>query len=435
MRKALEAAMEELKRKLEEFKKILQGKGIDVTILDDALAQAGLPLNPMSVFDRLYMDALRRFKRLEEKFYVDIQQAQKNNWERLCGIHRGRRLNRNQLAQLSSQGLIDIRNFPVAAEEPERSSELSSRSPSPSRSGSPKVPFARSRVDGQSHMPSLSLNAVAQISESGMRYAVISEQDSYARHHPLQLGQELSQSCSVSPQGNRTLSQTLPAHRSSRSPSPSAPSRSHLARSQTAPLTQGPSPSVFEFPGPPPAPRSPTVLPAKHNPSRYNDGRENSSDDGRGMRGSPQLIIEPLLLPLQPQRRPAFDNDTPLGKLAASREINIPKLSSPLADPLKLGYVQMLMPDPTFSPLAVKAASKMLPQIVTPTSHAGMLEKLHGSAGNLGLSRSQSLPVAGMKDKPAVSHHRVAKAPRQKVHHQGMKDDMMITGVAQTTPT
>jgi len=460
MRKALEAAMEELRLKFEELKKLLQDRGIDVTLLDEALAAAGLSLNPMSVFDRLYMDALRRFKRLEEKFYVDIQQTQKENWERLLGIHRGRALNRMQLEELSAQGLIDIRNFPVAAEEPERSTELPpSRSPSPPRSGSPVAQFPRSRSTPNegfaSNMPGLSLNVVAQVTESGRPFAVVSEEGSYARQYQLQYGQEFDRSRSASPEASRTLSQnlsqTLPAQssrRPSRSPSPNAASRSQIARSRTDPLVlsgQGQAPSVFEFPGPSRAPRSPPVMPPRPSPSRYNDGRDINADDGRWLRGSPQLIIEPLLLPLQPQRRPASDLDTPSGKLTATAESimtklsspvsdpHIPKLSSPVADPLKFGYVQMLLPDPAFSPIAVKAASKMLPQIVTPPSHAGKLDKLPGSAGSIGLSRSQSLSGAGMGDKPSLSQHRLGKAPlHHKVHNQGMKQDIMITGIAQT---
>eukprot|EP00930_Biecheleria_cincta_P060553 TRINITY_DN4619_c0_g1_i1.p1 TRINITY_DN4619_c0_g1~~TRINITY_DN4619_c0_g1_i1.p1 ORF type:complete len:1030 (-),score=283.32 TRINITY_DN4619_c0_g1_i1:290-3379(-) len=453
MRKALEAAMEELRLKFEELKKLLQERGIDVSLLDEALAAAGLSLNPMSVFDRLYMDALRRFKRLEEKFYVDIQQAQRENWERLLGIHRGRALNRSQLEELSAQGLIDIRNFPVAAEEPERGRELPpSRSPSPSRAASPTSQFLRSRPTPNEgldrHMPSLSLNVVAQVTESGRPYSVVSEEGSYAKHHQLQYGQELDRSRSPSPEASRqNLSQTLPAQRSGRpSRSPSPANRSQLARSRTDPLMlsgQGQTPSVFEFPGPSRAPRSPPAPPPRPSPSRYSDGRDINADDGRWLRGSPQLIIEPLLLPLQPQRRPVSDTDTPSGKMIANADSiisklsspvsdpHIPKLSSPVADPLKLGYVQMLLPDPAFSPIAVKASSKTLPQIVTPSSHAGKLEKLPGSAGNhLGLSRSQSL--SGMGEKPSLSQHRLAKAPLQKVTNQGAKQDIMITGVAQT---
>ncbi|OLP84780.1 hypothetical protein AK812_SmicGene34292 [Symbiodinium microadriaticum] len=121
MRKALEQAMEELRRKFEDFKRRLQEKGVDVSILDEALAEAGMPLHPMSVFDRLYKDAIRRQNRSQEKWVVDMRNAQQETWERILGIYDGPPLTKEQVNALVENGLIDIRMFgmePKEAKEP-----------------------------------------------------------------------------------------------------------------------------------------------------------------------------------------------------------------------------------------------------------------------------------------------------------------------------
>jgi len=111
MRKALEQAMEELKRKFEEFKKKLQEKGVDVSLLDEALLEVGMPSHPMNVFDRLYQDAVRRFNRFQEKWVVDMKNAQQETWERILGIYDGPPLTKEQVSALVQNGLIDIRRF------------------------------------------------------------------------------------------------------------------------------------------------------------------------------------------------------------------------------------------------------------------------------------------------------------------------------------
>ncbi|CAJ1336532.1 unnamed protein product, partial [Effrenium voratum] len=111
MRKALEQAMEELRRKFEDFKKRLQEKGVDVRLLDEALAEAGMPLHPMNVFDRLYQDAVRRFNRFQEKWVIDMRNAQQETWERILGIYDGPPLSREQVTALVKGGLLDVRRF------------------------------------------------------------------------------------------------------------------------------------------------------------------------------------------------------------------------------------------------------------------------------------------------------------------------------------
>ncbi|CAE7449435.1 ABCC2 [Symbiodinium sp. CCMP2456] len=117
MRKALEQAMEELRRKFEDFKRRLQEKGVDVSILDEALAEAGMPLHPMSVFDRLYKDAIRRQNRSQEKWVVDMRNAQQETWERILGIYDGPPLTKEQVNALVENGLIDIRMFGMEPKE------------------------------------------------------------------------------------------------------------------------------------------------------------------------------------------------------------------------------------------------------------------------------------------------------------------------------
>ncbi|CAL1149661.1 unnamed protein product [Cladocopium goreaui] len=116
MRKALEQAMDELKRKFEEFKKKLQEKGVDVSLLDEALLEVGMPSHPMNVFDRLYQDAVRRFNRFQEKWVIDMKNAQQETWERILGIYDGPPLTKEQVTALVQNGLIDIRRF--AFDEP-----------------------------------------------------------------------------------------------------------------------------------------------------------------------------------------------------------------------------------------------------------------------------------------------------------------------------
>eukprot|EP00439_Symbiodinium_sp_Y106_P023167 s6080_g2.t2 len=124
MRKALEQAMEELRRKFEDFKRRLQEKGVDVSILDEALAEAGMPLHPMSVFDRLYKDAIRRQNRSQEKWVVDMRNAQQETWERILGIYDGPPLTKEQVNALVENGLIDIRMFGMEPKEPKEAPRM-----------------------------------------------------------------------------------------------------------------------------------------------------------------------------------------------------------------------------------------------------------------------------------------------------------------------
>merc|ERR1740117_701479 len=55
--------MEEMKKKLEQLRALLQEKGVDTTVLEKLFEDVGMGdfmNNPMGVFDRLYFDALKR---------------------------------------------------------------------------------------------------------------------------------------------------------------------------------------------------------------------------------------------------------------------------------------------------------------------------------------------------------------------------------------
>jgi len=467
MRKALEDAMEELRRKFEEFKKLLIERGVDVSLLDEALAAAGMPLNPMSVFDRLYMDALRRHGRLQEKQYVDMQLAVQENWERVLGIHRGPHLSKEQIQALASQGLLDIKTLnpsdmggsgklPLFLHQ----EDASPRSESPEGRR-----LVRARTSNDAAMEEARLRRLhLQLDVVGIRqpgdaearkrrgFAVVSEFADWRNHHHLQTGEDPPEfshpsanvrSRSQSPEATQSLAHTMPVRKlegTSRTPSARrtrSPSEAkQLGHSKTEPLSIGGAPSVFEFsslgegkaPRPPPM-RTPGSR-APPPPQQWGAGEDRSP--------ATPLMIQPSL-PLQQQRPVAMSPSSPLGPESppggAERYGE-----SPLAQTLgradasnqKISYVHLL-PDPVLAPTQYASKAPSLPLISS--SSQPSRGRPPGSAGN-GLLRSATMP--GLGEKPASAPQRTAKTPSSQPN-KGLASTMpsssmsgiVVTGVSQ----
>eukprot|EP00931_Biecheleriopsis_adriatica_P061250 TRINITY_DN3681_c0_g1_i1.p1 TRINITY_DN3681_c0_g1~~TRINITY_DN3681_c0_g1_i1.p1 ORF type:complete len:1115 (-),score=279.94 TRINITY_DN3681_c0_g1_i1:29-3373(-) len=456
MRKALEAAMEELRRKFEEFKKLLIEKGVDVSLLEEALAAAGMPPNPMSVFDRLYMDALRRHRKFQEKQYVDMRNAQQENWERILGISQSRSLSKRQIQELIDPGHADARIIYA-----DQSLEMLQRGgSSPHRAGRSRSPARKQRSASQSRdslddrftASDLVLDVVGMrpVSESQRRpFAIVSELDHWRQHHHLQQGAEppelanpsrlrlMNASRSGSPEARlqpRTVERSGMRAEGSRetspisqhaysgaltraaSPSPSA-GQKRMDRSQGGMMPGADSASVFEFPGvdvqvhtmPSPQVRfGQRPMPT----GAGTDVLHITSPmmvDGNSVRSKSPIIAERPAMPLQ--RRLIVDNGENMaiagnsvaggpssGGVSPGR---IAKHAPPAVDLQRHNSSQLM---------SSRSSSKVLPQISGPSS------------GGLSRSHSHSALVG---EKPAAR----PKAMTHKVTAQ-QHPEMAITGVA-----
>eukprot|EP00449_Zooxanthella_nutricula_P051468 CAMPEP_0198562136 /NCGR_PEP_ID=MMETSP1462-20131121/96677_1 /TAXON_ID=1333877 /ORGANISM="Brandtodinium nutriculum, Strain RCC3387" /LENGTH=88 /DNA_ID=CAMNT_0044293059 /DNA_START=11 /DNA_END=274 /DNA_ORIENTATION=- len=79
MKDVIAQAMQELQKKFGELKRRLAQLGVDTSTFDEAMADIGMEhiaLNPKRVFDRLYMDALRR----QEQYHM-LEQMGFTNWD------------------------------------------------------------------------------------------------------------------------------------------------------------------------------------------------------------------------------------------------------------------------------------------------------------------------------------------------------------------
>mmetsp|Transcript_22130 Transcript_22130/g.39750 ORF Transcript_22130/g.39750 Transcript_22130/m.39750 type:complete len:1059 (+) Transcript_22130:52-3228(+) len=470
MRKALEAAMEELRRKFEEFKKLLIERGVDVSLLDEALAAAGMPLNPMSVFDRLYMDALRRHRRMQEKQYIDAQLAQQESWERILGIHRGPYLTPEQIQALSDQGLLDIKTLnPSDMGTGARLPLFLHPEDAGARSQSPERNLVRARTANDAVMEEARMRRLhLQLDVVGIRqpddaearnrrgFAVVSEFGDWRYHHQLQRGEEPpefahpsanNRSRSQSPEATQPLAKTMPgamqrsssptgAGKRTASPSEGKPKldKSKTAPLSTEPLSVGGPPSVFEFSalGQERAPRPPPRTLASRSPQPPRQVIDENS-----AAPSP-LMIQPSL-PLQQQRPVAMTPsspqaaESPLGGAKGAPQLPRQLLEEASVNGQKMSYVHLL-PDPVLAPTQYASKAPSLPQIssASPASRGRT-----GSAGNGGLSRSATMPGLGA-DKPSSAPHQKVKAPSQSVLNKGLsstmpstKSEIMVTGVSQ----
>eukprot|EP00440_Ansanella_granifera_P026707 gb/GFBE01029003.1/.p1 GENE.gb/GFBE01029003.1/~~gb/GFBE01029003.1/.p1 ORF type:complete len:1065 (+),score=298.44 gb/GFBE01029003.1/:1-3195(+) len=489
MRKALEKAMEELKALFEDFKKKLQERGVDVSLLDEALAAAGMPLNPMSVFDRLYMDALRRHKRMQEKFYVDMRNAQQETWERILGIHHGSALSRDQLELLIADGTIDPRllqgllgggggasglgdsiapgsqcphcgvstRTPLFAQEP----CPHERPPSPSsrhkfgklRTGTASSEALEERPRG----PHLALDVIGiqTVGESERKpFAVVTEPEQWRSHHNLQAGEVApefampsSRSRSPSPTSStRPLSQTMPAQllrrqkaEGSRASSPHGANTAslHQPPSASKPLNRSQThpglgvQSLFEFPslGDARAARTPTMPVARTPGTRHFHSREVA------IRLDLADEMQPQALPLQ-QKRPGVgpalggisDGVDALGQTVPASEATekLMKLGlAPEVDGPKFSYGQVLMPDVPLTPSIFSKAP------------GSLLPQISGASPLNRSGKSQTWSGVGDKLPGSQRHHHFTKSSTQASLHRATppsssRPDIVVMGVSQT---